>query len=64
MRPERQPFERLKVLAMTKYIGVYIGNILLEQDLEYQEWLRKGRPVSFVQYTGINQKTMGRLGRI
>ncbi len=46
---------------MTKYIGIYIGNIFLERDLKYQEWLRKVRPVSFEP---SGQKTMRRLDKI
>lgn len=49
---------------MTKYIGIYVGNIFLERDLKYQEWLRKGRPVSFVQHAGSGRRTIGRLCKI
>ncbi|MCX5679328.1 MAG: hypothetical protein NTZ95_01470 [Candidatus Omnitrophica bacterium] len=48
---------------MTKNIGIYIGTILLWQDLKYQEWLGKGRPVALSPEMG-NRKTMRRLGRI
>ena len=28
-------------------IGMYVGQILLKQDLKYQKWLKAGRPISF-----------------
>ena len=28
-------------------IGIYVGQILLEQDLKYHKWLKAGRSVSF-----------------
>lgn len=49
---------------MTKYIGIYVGNVILEHDLKYQEWLRKGRLVLFMPHVGSGRKTMRRLGRI
>ena len=42
---------------MTKYIGIYVGTILLGQDLKYREWIVKGRPVALSPEVG-NRKTI------
>jgi len=39
------------------YIGIYIGMIFLEQDLNYQNWLKAGRPVSFLPQIESARKT-------
>lgn len=44
-------------MKKTIYIGIYVGTILLEQDLKYQKWLKAGRPVSFLSQAESVRKT-------